>query len=208
MKYISYIRYALIILAVVAAGIFYCKGGMTDGRDKDAFISSDADETDMAEEESTKEVVVSSDSTESMEVVVQICGCVTNPGVFRVGDGTRVYEVVDMAGGMTTEADVTAVNQAHTVSDGQQIYIPAIGEKCTESGDGNVTEASDTDGRININTADTETLMSLPGIGRSKADAIIRYRDDNGRYGTIEDIMNVSGIKQAAFDKIKDLICV
>lgn len=211
MKYFNYIRYVLIVLVIVAAGIFYCRSSVTDDRKKDTFISSETDGNgnDTVKEESTEANNESESSTGPKEIVVQICGCVVNPGVFRVHAGTRVYEVVDMAGGTTADADVTAVNQAQSISDGQQIYIPAAGEDYGESADGNVTEASDdAKGRVNINTADTDMLMSLPGIGQSKADAIIKYRDDNGRYNTIEDIMNVSGIKQAAFDKIKDLICV
>ena len=96
------------------------------------------------------------------------------------------------------------LNLADMVTDGQRIYVPAIGE--TDNAMPDVQ-----DGRsdlVNINTADVSQLTTLPGIGESRATSIIAYREENGAYGTIEDIMNVSGIKEAAFSKIKDYICV
>ena len=123
------------------------------------------------------------------------------PGVVKCLKGTRLYEAVAMAGGADDSADMSAVNLAALVADGERIYIPAYGE------DISVIEEQ-TEGIVNINKATESELMTLPGIGSSRAADIVRYRTDNGRFQTIEDIMKVSGIKEAAFNKIKNYICV
>lgn len=214
MKYKRYFKYLFIVFIVVMAGIVYSMNDVNVDH-KDEFVISDTSYTSYVEESADKSGVLdeTKDNTETTfeKLYVQICGEVVNPGVFSVSAGTRVYQIVEMAGGMTQEADIDVVNQAETVYDGQQIYIPAQGEEYSVSANGNVTETNEGEniaGKININIADRDSLMTLPGIGSSKAEAIIAYRESNGSYNTIEDIMNVSGIKQAAFDKIKDLICV
>lgn len=128
---------------------------------------------------------------------VYICGAVENPGVYEVAAGNRIYEVVTLAGGLTADADVSAVNQAELVSDGQMIYLPAMGESST-----------DTDTRVNINTASVAELMTLSGIGQAKAEQIAAYRDANGSFSSVEEIMNVDGIKEGLYNRIKDDIRV
>ena len=135
------------------------------------------------------------------DIYVYICGHVNSPGVVKCLKGTRLYEAVAMAGGADDSADMSAVNLAALVADGERIYIPAYGE------DISVIEEQ-TEGIVNINKATESELMTLPGIGSSRAADIVRYRTDNGRFQTIEDIMKVSGIKEAAFNKIKNYICV
>lgn len=136
-------------------------------------------------------------------IYVYICGFVEQPGVYSVIDGSRIFEVINMAGGLTKEAVAGSINQAETVCDGDMIYIPYEGES-VKFKSGNKEDS----GLVNINSASTEQLMTLPGIGESRAKAIVDYREQNGGYNTIEDIMNVSGIKESAFNKIKDYICV
>ena len=152
------------------------------------------------------------DGTKSYEekeenICVYVCGSVNNPGVYEAAKDARIYEIVDMAGGMTQGAVPESINMAGYVSDGQMIYIP--GEQDISSGGvtpaGNSTEMSNVK-LININTAGVSELMTLPGIGESRANDIIRYRTENGGFGCIEDIKKVSGIKDAAYSKIKDLI--
>lgn len=138
---------------------------------------------------------------------VQITGAVANPGVYEIGSDTRLFEVIELAGGLNDDAAADYVNQAQAVSDGQNIHIASISELDTlESGEDN-SEKSD-DGKININSADKESLMNLPGIGESKADLIIDYRQSNGMFTSIEDIMKIQGIKEGVFNKIKDSITV
>jgi len=149
---------------------------------------------------------------ESTGVWVHICGKVMSPGVYCLPVGSRVFQAVEAAGGFSEDAACDYLNLAGTVSDGMQIYVPGA----EEVKEGNVplqtggegSETSKEDRRININTATKEELMTLKGIGESRAEDIIRFREDSGKFWKIEDIMKVPGIKEAGFRKIKDSIIV
>lgn len=132
-------------------------------------------------------------------VTVHICGEVYFPGVYTVYQGSRIYEVISQAGGFTKDADKEAVNQAKEVFDGEQIYIPSVWE--------NKDEESDS-GLIDINKADEDELCTIPGIGLQRAKQIIMYREQNGGFKCAEDLMKVSGIKEAMFEKIAPYITV
>lgn len=149
--------------------------------------------------------------TDSSEIAVYICGAVKHPGVYRFSDSARVCDVIASAGGLTKKADTDAVNQARFVQDGEQIQIPRKSKKAkdqphTES-DTQTASAASSD-KISLNQATKEQLLSLPGIGESKANAIVAYREEHGSFQKIEDIMNISGIKNGVFDKIKDKITI
>ena len=129
--------------------------------------------------------------------------------------GDRIYEAIALAGGLTEDASTAAVNQAETVSDGQMIFVPTIEE--AEAGIGVISEVSGaatseqeavSDGRVNLNTASLTELMTLPGIGESKAQSILDYRAKNGGFSSVEEIMNVDGIKEGLYNRIKDSIKV
>lgn len=146
-------------------------------------------------------------------IYVYICGAVEHPGVVEVPSGTRLFEALEKAGGLTKEASEISVNQAEVLSDGQQVVILT-----EEEAEGRVQAiqaaalgqdtAAGAESQVNINTAAAEELMTLPGIGQAKAADIIHYRETTGYFQKIEDIMNVSGIKNAVFDKIRDKIVV
>ncbi len=139
------------------------------------------------------------------EILVHVCGAVKVPGVYKLNEGARVYQAVEAAGGFLDTAESKAVNLAGMLSDGQQLWIPVIGETVTDSL--SVTDSlKETDSRISINRATKEELMKLPGIGESRAEAIIAYRTEHGAFSKPEDIMLVSGIKEAAYAKLKDRI--
>ena len=129
---------------------------------------------------------------------VYICGAVNNAGIYEFYEGTRLYELIKEAGGLDEEADADAVNLAMEVKDGEQIRIPYIGETF------NTAEEK----LIDINRAGIEELCSIPGIGEARAAAIIEYRDSNGGFKEIEELKNISGIKDATFNKIKPYVCV
>lgn len=135
--------------------------------------------------------------------VVYVCGAVQKPGVYRMPAGSRIYEAIEMAGGMTEQADETALNQAEKVKDAEQIYVP---EKVDEKDEKENSQKED--GKINLNTATEEELMNLPGIGQSKAKSIIQYREKKGRFQSVEEIMQIEGIKSGVFNKIKEQIVV
>ncbi len=143
---------------------------------------------------------------------VQVTGAVRSPGVYELPVGARVFEAVQKAGGMTDEAAAQSLNQAEEVSDGQMIVLYTT-EEWEKMQEGNFAEsaagsAQSDDGRININTATLEQLCTISGIGQSRAQSIITYREQNGAFGSIEEIMKVSGIKEGLYEKIKDKIKV
>ncbi len=150
--------------------------------------------------------------TDQPMIMVHVCGYVASPGVYELHEGARVYEAIDAAGGYVEEADQSYMNLAAELTDGMKIYVPGIGEEYTAGaselssympGSGTAETAA---GKVNINTADAAALQTLPGIGPSRAADIIAYREKNGAFAGIEDIMKVPGIKNAAFAKLEDMI--
>ena len=156
-------------------------------------------------------------------IYVYVCGRVNKPGVYSVSGNCRVFECLQLAGGICADADISGINQAVKVSDGQQIYVPSVEEMQLarqNGGSGEMSLTSGTpgssgvgsgggkDGLVNINTADISELTSITGIGSTRAQAILDYRDQNGRFEKIEDIMKVPGIKEGLFAKIKEQISV
>lgn len=137
-------------------------------------------------------------------IYVQVSGAVAAPGVYQLPEGSRVFEVVELAGGMTEEADMNSLNQAQVLSDGQMIYLYAVGEQQAVGS----SETAQKDDRLDINTATAEELMALPGIGQSKAESIIAFREEHGAFEKTEDIMNIEGIKEGVFSKLKNRIKV
>lgn len=147
--------------------------------------------------ESGEEAEPSKDS-----IYVHVCGEVNVPGVYELEEGSRVYEAIEAAGGLTAKASKDALNQAEMLEDGQQIRAISIEELIQEK----QSSGTASDGKININSASKEELMTLPGVGESKADAIIRYRNENGKFQSIEEIMEIEGIKEGVFEKIRNQI--
>ena len=143
--------------------------------------------------------------------LVHICGAVKEPGVYSLPEGSRVVDAIRAAGGLTQDASERDVNQASVVADGMQIVVPTLEEVKNGSytwgaaaKGGGETE----DGLVDINTADAALLMTLPGIGQTRADAIVAYREQHRSFSTIDDIMKVDGIKEGSFAKLRDRITV
>lgn len=168
-------------------------------------------------------------------IYVHVCGAVARPGVYELKAGSRVYEAVQAAGGFAEQAEQNYVNQAQVLTDGVKLVIPTTeeasaareaepltaeekesaaktqigivaGEPSGETGGGEPAQPGD--GRININTASEAQLCEIPGIGATRAAAIAAYRDSHGGFKKPEDIMQVTGIKEGMYEKIKDSICV
>ncbi len=140
------------------------------------------------------------ENEEEHPIAVYICGEVRCPGVYYLPEGSRIADLLDAAQGALPNADLNKVNLAQRLIDGQQVILYAA----TDTGGGNETVSSS--GRININFADKEQLMTLPGIGEARAEAILKYREEAGWFTSTEDLMNISGIKEKMFEKIADLI--
>ncbi len=193
----KYLLYAFGSLIVIILGVLYsCE------RQRNVVEVTDSDDV-------TSQMMISTSIVE--ETVKMICvhvtGYVSVPGVYHVPEGSRVYEVIAMAGGFLDEADRDFLNQAAILSDGQKLRVYSVDESATVSQSAQNSSTEEETRLININIASKEELMSLPGIGESRAESIIAYREENGGFKAIEDIMNVSGIKDAAFSKIKKYIC-
>ena len=143
------------------------------------------------------------------DCAVYVCGAVVTPGVYVLPGGSRIYEAVAAAGGMQEDAAYESLNQAEEIHDGQMIVVLTEEEMKSVQVQTDDTQKSDTaDGRVDLNTATKTQLMTLPGIGETKADSIIAYREKNGGFSSIEDIKKIEGIKEGVFSKIKDSIAV
>jgi competence protein ComEA len=139
----------------------------------------------------------------SAVIYVHILGQVERPGLYELPDGARAVDAVAAAGGFTAQADAAGLNLARFVSDGEQIVVPAIGEAPAGGAPG-----ISGDGRVNLNTADAAALDTLPGIGPATAAKILAWREEHGRFESIEDLLDVGGIGEAKLDAIRDLVTV
>ena len=151
------------------------------------------------------------------EIVIHIVGAINKEGIVKLKSGDRISDAIEKAGGATENADLSKINLAYIVEDGQKINIPNKDEEntnteyiTTDSGNAIVEneQSAEEIGKVNINTATQTELETLPGIGPSTALKIIQYREENGKFDSIEDIKNVSGIGDVKYENIKDYINV
>lgn len=142
----------------------------------------------------------------SFELKVYLTGAVYRPGLYAVKEGDRLAEVIALAGGTTEDADLLAVNMAVRVKDQDHVHVPKVGEESPTATVAGQSPASN--GNIDINTADAELLETLPGIGEVRAKAVVQYREQNGPFNRVDDIVAVSGIGAATLEGIRDLIAV
>lgn len=199
-------------------------GTQVSWTDKNLETETEERQSDSEKAAETVRETESEDVTEDTKEIayVDLCGAVRTPGVYIVSSEARICDVIEMAGGLTEDADLTRINQALPVEDGMKIRVYTTSERDTES---EGTSAGKWDGTtgiwtednrehlsdpalVDLNTAGLEELQTLPGIGESRARDIIEYREINGSFQSVEEIMNISGIKTAVFEKIKDKIVV
>lgn len=147
------------------------------------------------------------ETLEVSSIHVHVCGAVKKPGVYELSVDARICDAISAAGGLKKKAADSDINQAQLLSDGEQVCIPYKTAKKQDT----ITEtSSDTtkQSKINLNTATSEELQTLPGIGVSKADSILQYRQENGKFSSIEEIKNITGIKDGVYSKIEAYITV
>ncbi len=190
--------------------IIFLSGSLIScSRDETETISLNLDEPVFGEQGDTAVALTESESEENSDEVtdssqktiwVYVCGAVKSEGVYELPFGSRVYEAIELAGGLKENAASSQINQAAVLSDEMHIYIPTREEAEQQA----FLQQEESDGKININTATKEELMTLSGVGEAKAQSIIEYREANGAFQAIEDIMQISGIKEGLFYKIKD----
>lgn len=191
-------------------------------------ISIEEQEGTNLDEENSIKIRESTNLNGSKKIIVHISGEVISPGVISLEKGARIVDAINMADGVTEEADLSKVNLAYVLEDAQKIYIPNINEKeekeivenmedgvvisgsgmSDENNSSSENNSKNGNVKININTADIKELQKLSGIGESIALRIVTYRKENGKFNSIEDLKNVSGIGENKFNKIKNNIFV
>ena len=182
-------------LVLIIGGLFYFNQNKTEDYSGVSFpnISNETNNKDEKAENRHDE-----------KIFVDVKGAVKHPGVFETTKDKRVKDLIEEAGGLLDDADTSTLNLSQKVKDQMVIYVLKHGEKPKQISDGG-SSSSNAD-VININTANKEQLMKISGVGKTKAEAIISYRDKNGDFKKKEDITKVHGIGKATFEKIKDKI--
>ena len=182
-------------LVLIIGGLFYFNQNKTEDYSGVSF-SNISNETNNKDEKAEKR--------HDEKIFVDVKGAVKHPGVFETTKDKRVRDLIEEAGGLLDDADTSTLNLSQKVKDQMVIYVLKHGEKPKQISDGG-SSSSNTD-VININTANKEQLMKISGVGKTKAEAIISYREKNGDFKKKEDITKVRGIGKATFEKIKDKI--
>lgn len=197
------------IMAIVVVSSLLLAGWafLNKERDEDAaiFFQEEMLQNENVEknnEEPVEEAVV-------QEIMIDVKGAVKNPGVYTMGQGDRVIDAIEKSGGLLKDADEKQINLAGMLKDEMVIYVPKHGE---EAGTAIVTQnnpnAAEGDDKVRINSASSEELQKLPGIGPAKAEAIISYREESGSFKSVDDLLNVSGIGVKSLEKLKDKITI
>lgn len=188
------------IFILIFGGIYYCfHDSLSENKPETVVVTQENVDTKDAEQET--------DKLETTAIYVHVCGAVKNPGVYEIMADSRICDAINAAGGLTKKAADTDINQAELLTDGQQVYIPYKSknkEVSTLSDNNSSTDSS----KVNINTATSAELTTLPGIGDAKATSILQYREENGKFASIEELKNVSGIKDGVYTQIEAYITV
>lgn len=169
------------------------------------------------EEINYNNIIITENKIENKEVVtekikVYVTGEVKSPGVIELDTDSRIEDAIASAGGITEKANLSEINLAYCLEDGQKLYIPNIDDKeeviylSTENGENILEKDKDKEGKININKGSLEELETLPGVGEALGKRIITYREEKGKFETIEDLKNVSGIGEKKFESLKEYI--
>ena len=201
----------LIILLAIALFIYYY-----------FYTKNNTEEINNENLEITNTEKIDEEEKEEEKIIIHITGAVNKEGIVELETNSRIADAIEKAGGVKENADLKNINLATILEDGMKIHIPTIEEteanKNTEIENNNfqaITETTDnllntekTKEKININTSNKEDLYTLPGIGPSIASKIINYRQENGKFKNIEELKEVSGIGEAKYEKIKDLITI
>lgn len=217
--YLNRKKAGILVLILVILIVSLCLASCSKGKEDLVELSAEESTAEIFAESTqapeTADPVKTPAEEESSLICVYICGAVTDPGVYELLSGARVFEAVEAAGGLTADAAEGAVNQAALLNDGDMITIPTAEEMESAVTQGGITPAGSaaavsdsSSGKININTAGSEELQKIPGVGPSKAQSIIDYREEHGAFTSSEDLMKITGIKEKTYEKMKDSICV
>lgn len=183
-------------VVVIGIGLYYFNYNKTEDYNNISFSNHKSDRIDNEEK---------NDDKQDEKIFVDVKGAVKNPGVFETTKDKRIKDLIDVAGGLSDDADTSTLNLSQKVKDQMVIYVLKHGEKPKQMSEIGTTSSSSRE-VININTANKEQLMKISGVGKTKAEAIIEHREKNGDFKKKEDITKVRGIGKATFEKIKDKI--
>ncbi|EEI9899150.1 helix-hairpin-helix domain-containing protein [Listeria innocua] len=190
-------NYFLIGIAILCAGVIYI-----------SIPTSQTDKVTANQALNTEEKPQKEEKKNATHIYIDIKGAVRTPGVYKLPVDARVQDVVKVAGGLTEDADNSKLNLAEKLKDEMSIYVYKNGEAGSEEVVKDDIESSETDKKVNINSATKVDLQQVPGIGDSKATAIIEYREKEGLFQTIEDLKNVTGIGEKTVEKLKEYLDV
>jgi competence protein ComEA len=212
---VKIIAVAAVCCLVLCAVAYFAFFGTAQGGLEVTKADSSSESSSLSEQ--GIESQANSTDSETILVCVDVAGAVNSPGVVYIASDSRVADAIVAAGGAKEDAALSQINQARVVSDGEQIYVPSTAElesapasssSSTPSNSVSSSSASLNDGKVNINTADSATLQTISGIGESKAEKIIAYRNANGNFKSVDELVNVSGIGEKTLESIRDKICV
>ena len=189
---------AAVIFVLLAGSIYFCSGNV---RRSDIAVIKDSGNEDIQTEMETM-------MPQAESVVVHVTGAVGAPGVYEIASGMRVVDAIEAAGGFLDNASDADLNLAQLLTDGEKITVLTKKQAKRQKKSEDSGSISEDGGLVNINTASKEELMTLPGIGEAKADAIIEYRDNNGGFKSTDELMEISGIKEGVYSKIAQYITV
>lgn len=212
-KYFCLVACSLFLLSGCGSTSYFEESGNYRSTDQEVASSLGTDAVTDSAETTSYDSSESSSKSQATTIFVQVAGAVKSPGVYELSSTARVFEAIDAAGGLLDTADDYDINQAKALLDGEKIYVYTVEERQLASQTGllgveSVSSSEAGASLVNINTATAEELKTLPGIGDSKANQIISYRDSNGSFSSIEDIKNVNGIGDSIFSQIQSLITV
>jgi competence protein ComEA len=221
------LAYAAVAVVVLAVGVRYLIAQHGGGSGSQGVVLTQPSAAAPASASAAGGGTGTSSSAEpsaAPDLVVDVCGAVARPGVYHLPAGARVCDLLDAAGGATAQAELAAVNLAAKLTDGQQVAVPKRGQSAPVTGAGGSGTGTGGSGAgaggaaaagpsaasapVNLNLATAEQLDALPGVGPSTAQKIIDYRTANGSFRSVEDLKNVSGIGDAKFEALKDLVTV
>lgn len=181
--------------------ISYFTGGKSE-------LNKNNNENIFVEDNEAVEVITNKEEKEISKIVVDIKGEVKNPNIYWLQEGCIIEDLINEAGGITEKGDLSRINRAEKLNNHQVVIIPNVNDKESEADNIISSSSNGNEEKININTASVNELDTLSGIGPSKAEAIIKYREEKGSFKKIEEIKNVTGIGEAIFEKFKENITI
>lgn len=201
------------LLGVIAAGFILLQGRDQGGTDVQQLTEQTSSSSSYMNEKSDKSNEISQAETEDQLVTVDVKGAVKKPGVYQLQSNSRVHDALEKAGGLTDEADLKSVNQAQKLSDEAVVYVAKVGENAVDVTTSAPASATSGTGQaksalVNLNTATEADFQTISGIGQKRAQDIIAYREANGRFKSVDELKNVSGIGAKTLEKLKEYVTV